>query len=329
MHVMVYGSPSSTALGRMCARGFRQLGHEVRYFGRDPISLPVVGDLNMASVVSNFREEAVAADPDLILVVKGYDLPHDAVESIADRTDAVVVNWNPDNPYQVRSTPKRAETYLDALDAYDRVFTWGEFLVPQLRRDGATAVSYLPFGFDPEIHRVTDPRQKYDCTVAFLGHHSPKRERYLSALTEFDLLVYGNGWRHHCFDRDLRAAHRGPALGATEYARAMASADIVLNIVADHNIPAHNMRTFEVPATESFMLTTRTDGQRQYFPDGEACVMYESPSDLRDAVEAYEDRPERRAEIESRGSALVEDHTYTDRMRRLLDIVTRRHGVEA
>jgi len=320
MEVLVYGYPSETGLGQICATGFERAGHDVTYTPRESGPIPffpsVLGPDNQARL----RETARSLQPDLVFVVKGYDLDKEAVTALRRETDAAVVNWNPDNPFQVRSRPERAETYLDALPAYDVVFIWGEFLVDRLRAEGADRVEVLPFAHDPRFHYPADPRDEYDCEVAFLGHYSEKRQRTLTALTDFDFQLRGNLWRLRCWDRSLRRHHRGPAVTGAEYARAMASADIVVNVVADHNVPAHNMRTFEVPPTGSLMVTTDTGGQREFF-DEDALVTYGNPGELREIVSYYLDAPEEREAMAGRAREQVQSHTYERRMERVIEAV--------
>lgn len=322
MEVLVYGSAAETAIGRMCERGFEATGHDVTYVERDPPSLPLIGDVAVSRVHDAFERAVQSNDPDLVFVIKGYDLPRNRIERIGNATSGTVVNWNPDNPYQVRSTPREATTYLTALPAYDLVLTWGAFLVEKLEAAGANAVETLPFAYDPEIHYPANPRAKFDCEVAFFGHYSPKREQFLSALTDFDLQVWGNGWRFKCFDRDVRRCYQGPALGTEDYAAGMASADLVVNVVADHNLPSHNMRTFEIPATGSAMVTTRSDGQDRFFPEGEACAMYDDPAELADVVARYLADPDKRRSLAAAARERVEGHAYADRMGRVVSLLT-------
>lgn len=318
MRVLVYGATAETAMGRMCARALEEIGHEVGYFERNSIHLPLVGKYSLNSTHNGLEQTVVEEEVNALLVIKGYDLSHERLKRIWESTEATLLNWNPDNPYQVRSKQQHATDYLDTLSVYDVVFTWGEFLITTLEEDGGTDVRYLPFAHDPSYHYPADPRAEYNCEVAFLGHYSSKREQYLSSLTEFDFQVRGNMWRWKCFDLSLRRAYQSPALGHPEYARAMASADIIVNVVADHNIPAQNMRTFEAPASGTLMVTTRTEGQQRYFPDEEACVMYDDPEELREVVAYYLDDDEEREAIAARGQEYVQEHTYADRMRKLV-----------
>lgn len=321
MRVLVYGAGAETAMGRMCARGLESLGHEVAYVERSPRTLPLIGPINLNEAHDRFETNAKNLDVDAVLVMKGYDLSKDRLERIRRSTDAVLCNWNPDNPYKVRSQERVATEYLDTLPTYDLVFTWAEFLLNQLREDGADEVRHLPFAHDPQFHHPTEPHNEYECEVAFLGHYSPKRKRHLSALTEFDFQLRGNMWRWKCFDWSLRRCYRGAALGHPSYTCAMASTDIVVNVVADHNLPEHNMRTFEAPASGSLMVTTRSEGQERYFPDEDACLMYDEPAELRDIVAQYLDDEEEREAIAARGRECVEGHTYERRMAKLVDAV--------
>lgn len=321
MQVLIYGAESETALGRMCARGLKSLDHEVRYVERNPRTLPLVGPIDYSDVHHRFEAAVTELDPDVVLVVKGYDLSKTQIERIRQSTDAVLCNWNPDNPYQVRSEEQIATDYLETLPAYHIVFTWGEFLIDRLRRQGADDVRYLPFAHDPQYHYKSEPRDTYDCDVIFLGNYSKKRERYLTALTDFDFQLRGAWWRVKCLDWSLRRSYRSTSLGFPAYTEAMSSADIVINVVADHNLPAHNMRTFEAPASGSLMVTTRSEGQKRYFPDREASVMYDDITELQEVVAQYLDDDEEREAIAVRGRERVENHTYEARMATLVDAV--------
>jgi len=321
MRIVVFGSPSEMALGRMCARGFESLGHKVEYFSASYRTLPIIGPINDDVVHQRFIKTVEKVGPDLVLVIKGYELDLEAVQRVKQTSDTTVVNWNPDNPFQVRSQASEATTYLNALPAYDFVFTWGEFLIERLENHDAQCAEYLPFGWDPELHLQTESVDQYECDVVFLGIRSKKRERFLSVLSDFDFDLWGNYWLTRCWDLSLRRCHRGSKLSGGEYAKAMSSAKIVINIVADHNVPAHNMRTFEVPATESVLATTRTPGQQEFFKEDQDVVMFETPDELRKKVSYYLDNERERKMITTRGRKAIVDHTYADRMRSIINLV--------
>jgi spore maturation protein CgeB len=308
----------------MCKRAFETLGHKVTFVNQDIDTLPLLGRFGFG--VKKMRKRIISdcadADPDLVFIIKGYELDRETIRQVQERTDSVVANWNPDNPFQVRSQTDHAETHLESLPAYDIVLTWGKFLMDQLREHGAQRVEHLPFGYDPSLHRPMDPSSEYSCDVIFLGHWSKKREQILSHVANLDanINLWGNYWRSRCWNRSLRRCLRGDARLGNEYARAMSSAKIVINVLADHNLPACNMRTFEIPATGSFMLTTYSESQQQIFEPGREVDMYSSGDELKERIEYYLDDDEKRKKIADLGHNRVQDQSYRHRMKRVLDV---------
>ncbi|WP_176819460.1 CgeB family protein [Halopenitus persicus] len=267
-------------------------------------------------------EQAVRRNsPDLVFVVKGSDFSRGNIEQIRVDSDATIINWNPDNPFKVRSKERRMQEYLDALPEYDAVFIWSEELFAPLRENGARNVELLPFGYTPELHYPARSKPKYECATVFLGHWSKKRQRYLTPLAEsdIDLSIYGGGWKRHCFDRTVRRHVQGGPVTGEEYSVAMCSADVVLNIVADHNLNAYNFRSFEIPATGSAMLTTHTERQEEIFGDGAAYA--NDPEELLSETRRLLSNPDERQRMAERGADRVQPHTIRTRMERVIETV--------
>lgn len=321
MHVMVFGSESQWALGRMCARGFASLGHRTTYFGFGTRTVPVLGlALGKKDVRDSLVEKCRRSVPNLVLVIKGEEIDASTVRRVREVGECPVVNWNPDNPFQNRSSERRMHTYLEALEAYDAVFIWSRELFTPLYDEGAREVYHLPFAYDQDIHYPTDPSPKFETDVIFLGHWSEKRQRHMAALADADLelSIYGNYWGRKCFNRKVRRCVRGSAVFGDAYCRAMCSGKVVVNVVADHNLDAYNMRAFEIPATGSFMATTRTEGQQKLFGEGEGMVCFDSPKELREQAEHYLEHTSEREQIAAIGAQRVEPHTYEQRIQTVI-----------
>jgi spore maturation protein CgeB len=321
MEILIYGWDHDWTIGGSSAHALEEMGHDVYFFDREGSifdSIPIVSPEKRR--LERFKQKAERIDPDLVLVIKGIKLEGEFINSLAQRTDAVVANWYPDNPFMHRSEKVRASNYLDALSAYDIAFIWGEHLFDRLRDEGADDVRLLPFAFDPRIHHPTAPKSEYEAEVIFLAHWSNKRQRIVEPLTEFDLALYGDKWfRKNLLNGEIRSHIEGAPLRGEAYSAAMSSADLVLNVVGDHAGPEHNMRTFEIPATGRPMLTNQTEGQERFFTDGEEAIMYSDREDLVELVDYYLDAEDEREEIAERGHEAVQDHTYADRMQTVLD----------
>jgi spore maturation protein CgeB len=330
MRVLVYGGDRHYALGQMCRRAFDQSGHETAYVDRSfphRLAWQVAGRYDAGERLlqrakrSQLLSRVGSFQPDLLLVIKGHDLPPGTLAAVDDRSNATLVNWNPDNPFQFRSEPRRAERYLDSLPTYDHVLIWDDFLVPELSANGATNVSVLPFAHDPSLHYPAAVEPQFECDVTFVGHWSEKRERYLRSLVDLDLQIWGKGWRENCTDERVANRVAGGALFGEAYTRALSSARAVVNVLGEHNIPGHNMRTFEAPASGSLTVAERTAGQAAFFTEDEEVAMYESPDELRETAERYLAADEERERVAANGREAVQPHTYAARMETLLNIV--------
>lgn len=326
MKIIVYGSHEVWGLGRMCSRAMAELEHEVYYFNRE-YPFPLLYQLLethkfTSSILRRYKRKMLVkmaenVSPDLILIIKGYELDAETIAKLESQTRLGIVNWNPDNPFQIRARDYRAETYLNALSEYSLVCIWGRYLMNQLDKKGASTVCHLPFAYDPSIHYPMESDPRYSCDIIFIGHWSRKREKVLSELSDFNTQIYGPGW-NECRDDTVRSCVEDGPITGESYSKAMSSAKIVLNVVADHNIPAYNMRAFEIPATCSVMATTHTTEQEDFFSNRREVILYQDRNDLVTSVDYYLANPSERRRLAEEGYTAVAPHTYKARMETML-----------
>lgn len=315
--VLVAGLDKPNALGKMVAAALNRLGCGVEYVDLRVPAVPVLGwSIGISDVRQRFVRHVANTDLDVVMVIGGGVLDGGTVERARSRTDAVICNWNPDNPFMARSEERRMESYLEALPSYDVAFIWSEELLDPIRSEGANAVRHLPFARSRRLHMETLPAPEYDSDVVFVGHWSEKRQHVLSALRDLDvdLAIYGNYWKRKCFDLRLRKKVRGPAIMGRRYSQVFCSSDVAINVVADHNLEAYNMKSFEIPATGTFMLTSRTRRQQELYGEGEGIACYGGPDELKEKVKTYLANDEGRERIAKRGEEIARDLTYERRM---------------
>ena len=96
-------------------------------------------------------------------------------------------------------------------------------------------------------------------------------------------------------------------------------ATIALNILNPENVPAHNMRTFEIPPCRTLMLTEHTDEIGEFFRPGRDCLTASTPDEFRADAERVLARPELARAIAHSGWHASPPYTYEARLRPLLD----------
>jgi len=255
--------------------------------------------------------------PQVTLVVKGRFLSAADVEALRRASGGLVVNYFPDNPF----FPDLYERpVVDALRAYDAVFIWSQDLAERLARIGVRSAHYLPFGYDEELYRPARPVGDAEYDVAFVGQWSALRERHIRALAGLRVVVAGPGWER----RIAPHAEWCTVVPGMPHGRQAADVydrcNVGLNVLHPQNAHAHNMRTWELPATGAPCAMTASDCHERLFGTT-GISAFDGPERVRGAVEALlEDESARRSMAEA-GHAAVRHGTYRARMRDLLSIV--------
>jgi spore maturation protein CgeB len=248
-------------------------------------------------------------EPDLVLVYKGAFLFPFYLKQIKKK--CTIVNVYPDVSYRTHG-PYLPQT----LPLYDWIFTTKTFGVRDMKEDlNIEKASFVPHGFDPDIHRQLTAdgllKEELLCDVSFIGTHSLKKEKYLSALKtaipNLRLKIWGNGWNRST-TANLKSSITGKEVLGDVYALAIGASKINLGILSEQVKGASSgdlitSRTFHIPASGGFMLHERTTESVLYYEEGEEAVFFDGETELIQKVIYYLDHEADRLKILSRGMA--------------------------
>ncbi len=337
MKILITGEKRKNGLTNTLVRAFENLGCESVIFAEEGsyrqffprlknkytnrlfwrlFSLPLQKEfLNVV------REEK----PDLILILKGwYFRPKTFLTIKKELPQTKLFCFNPDNPFNTWHFGASNDWMIKSIPLYDVYFIWGRFLIERIKEAGARRVEYLPFGYDSKLHypvEVSEKEQKiYGSDIAFIGSWDEEREKWLSHLSDYDLKIWGSAWKKA--NQNLQQKWQGKEAIEEEFSKVCNASKIVLNIIRKQNIPAHNMRTFEVPACRGFLLSARTEEAKNFFGEDKETVYFSSPAEFKEKIDFYLKNDELRKKIANAGyKKLVDsDYSYADRARRILEI---------
>jgi len=306
-------------VGRDMGRAIAAAGHHVDFFDYDrgPVWLRMVPrplrteswrrrwleHLNEA-LLRLVREER----PDFFFSVKGVQIRPETIRAIGDLGVTTAGYWIDD--------PNDHERSLVNARGYRVYFTNDSGSVARYREEGVGRIHHLPSSADLEtFHPLPEAAPTAD--LSFVGTRTPYRERILEALQDFDLLVYGPGWR----DSSLKkSCIRVEAFG-NRTNEVFNRSRINLNI---HNWfgqgTAMNLRLFEVPASGGFLLTDWVAEIDEAYAEGEHLACWRNVKELRQKIAYYLSHDEERRVVARRGHEhFLRHHTYAARVRRLLD----------
>ncbi len=326
--VLIIGEFGPGALGLYYARAFEALGWSITRYDMGA-GYTRGGVLTRARVLRRvlrpvlwtlMAREAVALagrqDLNLVLATKAPFLGVTAVRELKRAARAPVAMIYPDSPYGAYTM--RADV-VAVLAAFDRVYIWSRRLLDRLQADGVVSASYLPFAYDPADYAPEGPIARPACgrrhAIAFIGQRYDKRQAWLRALRGLDVGVWGLGWEGA--EPAGACVHREAAHGAAA-AAIYRGATLALNVLHADNLPAHNMRTFEIPPCRTVMLTEATEEIGAFFEPGRACLTAADPAALRTQAERALADPTLARAVAEQGARAAAAHTYAARSRTIV-----------
>jgi len=261
--------------------------------------------------------------PEIVLIAKGAFLTPATLAVVKAESDAVMINYATDDPFN----PRVSTQYMrDSIPFYDVYACTKLAIMDDVNRAGCVCVAYVPFAYKPEVHfpersATEAERRKFESDVAFIGgcdeDRAPFFTRLLAAIPSLNLALYGSNW-----DRwpSLRRYWRGFAVGR-DFRLALGETKVAINLVRRANRDDHVMRTFEIPACGAFMLAERTDTHVAHFGEARAAAYFDSPSEMIARVEYFLNDASARNMIRQHGLRVVAGRdTYYERLRTIMEI---------
>lgn len=297
-----YGDPSR-GLGTEYAAfipALRRLGHEVRHFeswDRGPYH-------DFAELNQRLLQEVDTFRPDVMLTVHmGYELWLETLELIRVRGDVATISWAADDSWKYREVSR----FIGP--AYHAMTTTYDYVVPQYHRDGIDHVLLTQWGVSSDWLAEPLPASQCRFQVTFVGAAHGNRRKLVERLRSAGIEVscFGHGWPEGAIAMD-----RIPGI--------MRESVISLNFANSKGQNQIKARTFEVPGAGGFLLTEYVPGiERFYFP-GKEIEVFHAYDELVEKIRHYLAHKDERDTIARAGfDRSRREHTYEQRMQRVLD----------
>jgi spore maturation protein CgeB len=215
---------------------------------------------------------------------------------------------------------------VNSLPLYDLICTYSKSNIKPVQDLGGRNVVWLPLGADPHIHSMVSPNEKFKCDVAFIGQWRPEREAAVSALLkqipELSVKLWGPDWKRRSKDPLIKKAWQGRSLYGKEFAQAIVSAKLNLNVIDDTNFPAANMRFFEIPCAGGLQVCSDCPEMESEFINGESIFYYKDHAELARIVRSLlQDESQTQQVGRNARDMIFESHTYKHRAQKILELL--------
>jgi spore maturation protein CgeB len=265
--------------------------------------------------------------PELMVVYKGESLERRSLK-LARELGVVCYNIYPDV-----SAFTHGPRIPQCIPLYDHIFTTKSFGVRDFQKHfNVTNVTYLPHGFDPDLHRPMEVNaelaRQLGADASFIGTWSPKKETYLAAVAananSIKFKIWGAQWEK-CNTAALRPHILGRDIMGTLYPVAIQTSRINIAILSEAWTGSSSgdqttSRTFHIPASGGFMLHERTEELSKFFEEAKEVVCFGSPHELAEKVRFYLEHESDRERIRCAGhQRCVSENAMDARAGRILE----------
>lgn len=308
-----------------CARGLRELGHEVFRFswtgGLGWIGMRILLGPQFQTLNQKLIGMVAEIHPDVLFVYRGTCITAETLREVREKSPATIIAQYCNDDLFAPSARWREWRHLwGALTEYDVHFAYRKKNIDELSRRSAKPVHLLLPYFVPWLHApVAQP--KPSCDAVFVGHY--EADGRLEALAHaraqgVSVNIYGPNWPQiaHSFGVGGTIS---PALGP-DYCEAITSGKIALCFLSRINSDLYTRRNFEIPAIGSFMLSERSDELLQHFKPGLEAEYFTGEDELVSKSKFYSAHDTARAAIAAKGRerVLQSGHDVTSRMKEML-----------
>lgn len=311
--VYTYASSFVTAL--------QELNFDVEIFNyRTPLLWKKNTWINDIIINKMLIAKTIRFAPSLIFLIKAESITASTLAFLQSHIRCKMINFYPDNPFVLWNGNSKAEV-LKSLPLYTCFLSWSRILNSALESAGCNHVCSFPFAYDKNLFSSSAHHTPYYVRdLCFIGTWEPEREQWLTHiathLPSINLAIWGNEWHKHCKNQQLKKYIHGPAIYNQEMITAFQTSKIVLNFIRKQNITSHNMRTFEVPASNAFLLTQRTVDQAEFFfKEGESVACFSTPEELIQKIRFYLNHEDKRLHLQRNGFEKAQEYSLSQQLK--------------
>lgn len=321
-----------TCLARM--QTLARLGHEILPFDVTPFSR--MGNRVERSLLArlligrgvNLLNEHLLNDTrphvfDIVWIDKGVLIYPETLRTLRDRASRkFAAHYTPD-PQLIHH---KSRHFRACIPIYDLAVTTKTFEIDAYKTHGVRELLLVQQGYGAGFDRAAEiqkPDNDFSHDLCFVGHcERHYAARLQAAASSVQAAVWGPGWVRYARRHAWAKPHvKGDGVWGDDYPRALIRSKIALGLLSKRIPETTTTRTFEIPATGTFMLAERNGDHLSLFEEGKEAEFFSSDDELRDKVRFYLAHDRARAAIARAGRARCIKSGYSDtaQLQRVVD----------
>ncbi len=258
-----------------------------------------------------------ALRPEVVWVDKGFWVYPETLRQLRHH-GAFLVHHNTDALYPGNWMVRWMYLFLRInMELYDLCFTTNIKDYHRLFQKKSAAIELTYLGYDHlrfnDAELPSNLRDKWSNELLFIGHYEPRTASGILALIEAGLpvTVYGAGWERVRQRDKLKGHVKFCTLDNEEYLNALKGAKVGLCFVSKLNGNQTAGRSFEIPASGTFLLAMRTEQHMECYVEGREAEFFGSHQELVKKARYYLEYDNKRKEISLLGHKRCVNSDYS------------------
>jgi spore maturation protein CgeB len=240
---------------------------------------------------------------DILLVVGGKTISVETLNMFKGRKLFWFLDGLPRYPY---IHPK--------LSCFDDIFVFEPTDVEYVREEFDLTARFLSVAFNPKkFFKKSNSVPQYD--FSFVGSYYPKRDEYLSSISDIsdNFCIYGDFFRSKT--KTLRKRNTKVNAAPAEVNELFNASKININIHHAQSRKGLSPRTFEILGAGGFEIVERQEIGLVFFEGDKHLVFYDSIDEFRDKCNYYLKHDNERTKIAEAGYQIaLQNHTWKNRI---------------
>ena len=222
---------------------------------------------------------------EVLFIYRGSHIYPKTLQKIKKKfPEIIIIGYNNDDPFSKIYPKWMWRHFINGLPNYDIMFAYREKNIKEFQDAGAKKVKLLRSWFDPERNYPKGNTKKYD--VTFIGHYEDdNRILFLEEVVKrgWKLKLYGPGYEWN--DIIKKSPYLNKLLPidlvwGEDYNNALCNSKIALCFLSKVNNDTYTRRCFEIPATETLLMSEKTSDLTSLFQENNEAVFFEKINDF-------------------------------------------------
>ena len=239
-------------------------------------------------------------NPDIVILYHATLITPSAIRSLKYLfPGCTFVQYTPDNPFGRSASKRYWRHFLGNIKEVDYTTPHRSSNFADIKRYGGRLLSdfvLYPYFIPSDEYKIQENKieAKFKCDVVFAGHFEDDgRIKCLESLLSagYSVNLFGGGWdrANSCISADSPLHKILPTQPVTgeDYLKALCGASICLCFFSTLNEDSYTTRVFQIPATQSFMLSQDSDDIRRIFEVGKEIDVFTGSHELVERVRFY------------------------------------------